>query len=357
MNFRTFALSMPCAGFLLGLLPALIPGTALGQGAEYKLRVGFRARVTPVTQGYYPQFSATLDSAQTVTTGTYSPAQGYLYSESQIADLEAGKEYYLQASVPMQSNGVDPTWASARLEFDTKPGVNVCANGLPAQGSILLSTDPFATIAVYSSKWASGSPFDASIPTTDNVAWTMPLGGLPSGIWAGALTLRKDNVPSVITPAILNYFQPDTTEIDALYSGSNLRQIKTPNWLVDIATAGVASGFEVRLYPAGSFGTAKVSGLYPVNSGTAPTITYAIQNVTGAGETRLQIKRIVGTETFQSQVALNTAGTRYPQAVSRNATTPVVTKQEDSTLSGNTRTMVVNEKDALGVQVGKFQLT
>ena len=357
MNTRTLLSPLRSAWIFLGILFALLPDRTVGQNAEYRIRVGFRARVTPFTQGYYPQFSATLDSAQTLTTAAYSSAQGYLYTDSQIADLEAGKEYDLQASVPIQSNGVDPTWVSARLEFDTKPGVIVCVNGLPAQGAVLLSTDPFATIAVYSSKWASGSPFDASIPTTDNVAWTMPLGGLPSGLWAGALTIRKDNVPSVITPAILNYFQPDTTEIDVVYSGSNLRQIKTPNWLVDIATAGVASGFEVRLYSAGSFGATKVSGLYPINSGTQPTITYAIQNVSATGETRLQIKRIVGTETFQSQVALNTAGTRYTQAVSRNTATPVVTKQEDSTITGNTRIMVVNEKDALGAQVGKYQLT
>jgi RHS repeat-associated protein len=165
---------------------------------------------------------------------------------------------------------------------------------------------------------------------TDPAAFSsrIPLGATTGtgSFSAGSLVLAGPLATSLASRGNLALRSPiDTAPFDAGHpdllhaindTGNALRQVKSATRLMDlddVVENGSVAGFRVRVFEAGSYANTLSGGLYPINGGAGPSVTYIYRAVPIAdaplGGLRMETLHRDGTT--ETRTYLNTTTTEY----------------------------------------------
>lgn len=141
-----------------------------------------------------------------------------------------------------------------------------------------------------------------------DIEWGVRLGRLWSGRSAGNIRIVENGIDNAtLTPSVLQHTprSMDTNEVEILVSGnpSALRQIKTPQTFVDIATISTNS-FQINFYTRDMMGPKDGNGFYTVSTNATNFASYRIDS-SGALSNRLAIHEIRNCQTSASILDYN----------------------------------------------------
>lgn len=305
------------SGAMLGL-----PFASLGQFDDYDTRV-------PVS------FFAAVKAPSNLPIGETTWFSGYLNNvEIEVEMLARNATYYTPIETTDLVLGVDYTistywdgalaggynWVNANFTLSAPPGHVLYFDGV-ARRSILLAPNQLATVSV---RRISDSP--ERLPTVGRLIWQVPVGNCCDGTGGGMLEIRQGALSAAVySPSALRYVGEAWYDVESVYSGGVIRQVKLPSKLVDIVS--VTDGYEIRFYASGDYGTSKVSGVYPINGGATPFTKHCVKNAVPANGKTLRITQTTGTEDDVVELFFDSSTQEWKRTIFNAGTAQSVLRQ------------------------------
>lgn len=185
------------------------------------------------------------------------------YQEERV-ELVVGREY----TAFYAGSGV----SNVLLQVEKIPGYRIYLNGVH-RNRVAIGGDISVRLEPDSAPIPTG---EASSLRPGRIVWTVGLGSLMGGRSAGVISLREMGfTANTYKPSALIY-DTDSPEVWRAWGTEHLRQIYTPNCLVDI-TADNDSRFRLKFYPRNTGQIGPLTGGYYSVSGD-PTFEFVVEN-------------------------------------------------------------------------------
>jgi RHS repeat-associated protein len=151
-----------------------------------------------------------------------------------------------------------------------------------------------------------GNPY-SSDSSVNSLHWYTSIGSLNDGQSAGQLRIDKENWSGLAyTPADLSLYNPIPTMVSVIEVNDVVRQVLTPNDIVDVVTLG-ADSYQIDIYDLSSAGAADLeTGIFTI-SGSAHT-SYTLSKQTVGSEHRLRIVETASGSSGLTEFAFSSAG-------------------------------------------------
>jgi RHS repeat-associated protein len=180
---------------------------------------------------------------------------------------------------------------------------------------------------------SEGLEFDAD----GDLSLSIDLGDLSGGDSAGSIELNDESIDNyTYTSNALSYLPPsNSSEVEVIKdSNSAIRQIRTPNTLVDVVTIS-ANHYEIRFYNTSSL--QKSGDLY--STPEKPHVTYRVRNPIANTVGKLELSKIEGEQVQTEQVSYDPVSGAW--SLSEPGKVKTQTTSFDNSKNEYTRTTIV----------------
>ncbi|MBI2925737.1 MAG: hypothetical protein HYY24_08540, partial [Verrucomicrobia bacterium] len=350
MNSQSFLRKL-VAGCLAVMALALTSVHAQLDDNSLRAPVRFKALVkSPTDQpiGEMTWFEGYLGCAS-VYGETWTANTIYPTSEASVS-LLIGQSYTISAYYD-DAYADGPRWSYATFYLSVPAGFTMYINGIP-RNSVKLFPYGNATVSIRRND-RPNFVANSILPSVGKVIWQVPVGQCSDGTGGGTLVIGQNDLTGVYSPAALRYVGEAWYDVELIYSGSDIRQVRLPSRLVDIVT--VTNGYEIRFYPSGSYGTNLVGGVYPINQGAQPFTQFYVQNYEPATGKRLRIIQTTGTETDELEVYYDSPTKEWNRTLFHDGATMSVQVQKE--IQASPRIVEITTTNSAGVLAQKTRAT
>jgi RHS repeat-associated protein len=185
-----------------------------------------------------------------------------------------------------------------------------------------------------------------------DIQWGVNLGRLWDGRSAGKIRIIEKGITgTTLTPAVILHTPRslDTNEVEMLSSGNPaaIRQIKTPQTFVDVATLGT-NAFQINFYARSLIGPKNGAGLYTLSNGATSFVSYRIDSG-GASSNRLAIHEIREGQTNSSILDYSSSSNLWTLVRGLGSDARIVTRRISFESNSVNRIEVEEVKNGAGI--------